>query len=244
MASNLLQDVLRYTAHERIDTLVNDKDDSDDELVNVFSLPGTPARSRPPTRPTSPSRGTPGRLIRGPLLTTSIKQSTDPLKVFSFEICQRIFSLLGIRDLARCARVSLRWRKSQTLNYVWFQHYRKENFYDTSLPQGKWTKRESKQNWLSMYTQVMANRSPPFEIGRSRSGYTSPPTSGYQTPREIREERWRLEAEVVEKPGKTEMREMYKELNGRKSKAKGKLGGVVGIRDKGGWAESLDEGWN
>jgi hypothetical protein len=31
---------------------------------------------------------------------------------------------------------------------VWFQHYRKENFYDTSLPQGKWTKRESKQNWV------------------------------------------------------------------------------------------------
>ena len=32
---------------------------------------------------------------------------------------------------------------------VWFQHYRKENFHDESLPPGKWTKRESKQNWVS-----------------------------------------------------------------------------------------------
>jgi hypothetical protein len=142
---------------------------------------------------------------------------------------------------------------------VWFQHYRKENFYDTSLPQGKWTKRESKQNWvrcdlqgfvltsstigrqLFMYAQMISNRSPSLEPVRSRSGHTSPATSGYQTPREIREERWRVEAEAVEKPGKVEMREMYKELNGRKSKAKGKLGGTIGIRDKGGW--SLDEGW-
>jgi hypothetical protein len=35
-------------------------------------------------------------------------------------------------------------------NPVWFQHYRKENFQDDSLPPGKWTKRESKQNWVSL----------------------------------------------------------------------------------------------
>ncbi|KAI0294737.1 hypothetical protein BC826DRAFT_1010113 [Russula brevipes] len=241
MTSNLLQGVLKHSAHERLDALAHDRDDSDDELVNVFSLPGTPARSRPSTRPPSPSRGTSGRLPRGPLFTASAKQSTDPLKAFPTEISQRIFTSLGIRDLARCARVSRKWRKSQTLNYVWFQHYRKENFYDTSLPQGKWTKRESKQNWLFMYAQMISNRSPSLEPVRSRSGHTSPATSGYQTPREIREGRWRVEAEAVEKPGKAEMREMYKELNGRKSKAKGKLGGTIGIRDKGGW--SLDEGW-
>jgi hypothetical protein len=40
------------------------------------------------------------------------------------------------------------------------------------------------------------------------------------------------------------MREMYKELNGRKSKAKGKLGGTTGIRDKGGWTGGFDEGWD
>jgi hypothetical protein len=87
-----------------------------------------------------------------------------------------------------------------------------------------------------MYAQMISNRSPPF------GPVLSPATSGYQTPREIKEERWRLEAEAVEKPAKTEMREMYKELNGRKSKAKGKLGGTMGIRDKGGWMGSLDEG--
>ncbi|KAH9036594.1 hypothetical protein EDB85DRAFT_1939267 [Lactarius pseudohatsudake] len=242
MASNLLQDVLRHTAHGHIDAHSHDKEDSDDELVNVFSLPGTPPRSRPSTRPPSPSRGGLARLPRGHLLTTSAKQSTDPLRAFPTEISQRIFGLLGIRDLARCARVSRKWHKSQTLNYVWFQHYRKENFHDTSLPQGKWTKRESKQNWVSMYAQAMCNRSPPFGPVQSRSAHTSPPGSGYQTPREIREERWRLEAAAVERPGKAEMREMYKELNGRKSKAKGKLGGITGIRDKGGWSGSLDEG--
>jgi hypothetical protein len=92
-----------------------------------------------------------------------------------------------------------------------------------------------------MYAQMISNRSPSLEPVRSRSGHSTPATSGYQTPREIREERWRVEAEAVEKPGKAEMREMYKELNGRKSKAKGKLGGTIGIRDKGGW--SLNEGW-
>ena len=31
---------------------------------------------------------------------------------------------------------------------VWFRRYRKENFNDESLPPGKWTRRESKQNWV------------------------------------------------------------------------------------------------
>jgi hypothetical protein len=35
MASNLLQGVLKHSAHERLDALGHDKDDSDDELVNV-----------------------------------------------------------------------------------------------------------------------------------------------------------------------------------------------------------------
>ena len=97
-----------------------------------------------------------------------------------------------------------------------------------------------------MYAQMLSNRSdsPPFGPVRSRSGHVSPTASGHQTPREIREERWRLEAEAVEKPGKIEMREMYKELNGRKSKAKAKLGGTTGIRDKGGWTGSFGEGWD
>lgn len=40
MTSNLLQGVLKLSAHERLDALVHDKDDdSDDELVNVVRSP-------------------------------------------------------------------------------------------------------------------------------------------------------------------------------------------------------------
>ncbi len=63
--------------------------------------------------------------------------------------------------------------------------------------------------------------------------------SGHQTPRELKEEKWRLEAEASARPGKVEMRGMYKELGGRKSRGKTKLGSS-GIRDKGGWSESGD----
>jgi len=65
--------------------------------------------------------------------------------------------------------------------------------------------------------------------------------SGYQTPREIKEEQWKLESEASSKPGKLEMREMYKELGGRKARTKTKLGST-GIRDKGGWDDG-SEAW-
>ncbi|KAN0121388.1 hypothetical protein V8E52_003284, partial [Russula decolorans] len=94
MTPNFLEGDLKHSAHERLDTLVGNKDDdSDDELVNAFSPPG-PARSRPSTRSSS-SRGTPGRLAHKLALTASAKQSTDPLRVFPTEISQRIFTLLG-----------------------------------------------------------------------------------------------------------------------------------------------------
>ena len=138
---------------------------------------------------------------------------------------------------------------------MWFQHYRKENFHDESLPPGKWTKRESKQNWVgtfqisgektpllthdsvaqrTTYLNTIPNRSPPQS---PRSGYLTPLRSGQQTPREIREEKWKQEADGVARPSKVEMREMYKELGGRKARGKGKLGGTSGMRDRGGWGE-------
>ncbi|KIK66053.1 hypothetical protein GYMLUDRAFT_239702 [Collybiopsis luxurians FD-317 M1] len=212
-------------------------DDSDDELVNVVSMPGTPARTRPP----SPSRGAAARPLRGPL---HISPKTDPLKAFPTELSQRIFNKLSIRDLAKCALVSKKWNRSQTINYVWFQRYRKENFHDESLPPGKWTRRESKQNWRLTYLKSNSNRSP---TNGSFSGYSTPSSpksgygSGYQTPREIKEERWRQENEATATPGKIEMRAIYKEMGGRKSRAKTKLGSS-GVRDKGGWPGG-DEGW-
>lgn len=75
------------------------------------------------------------------------------------------------------------------------------------------------------------------------SGYsTSGTRSGYQTPKEMREEQWRAEAtDPMKRPSKNELREMYKELGGRKSKTKGKLGGTGMTRDRGGFAAGDDE---
>lgn len=68
---------------------------------------------------------------------------------------------------------------------------------------------------------------------------SSPSRSGYQTPKEINEERWRAEEQI--RPGKVEMREMYKELGGRKSRNKTKLGSAGGYRDKTGWVDHVEE---
>ena len=53
----------------------------------------------------------------------------------------------------------------------------------------------------------------------------------------MREEKWRVESESQQKPTKIEMREMYKELGGRKARGKGKVGMEAGARDRGGWGE-------
>lgn len=147
---------------------------------------------------------------------------------------------------------------------MWFLHYRKDNFCDDSLPPGKWTKRESKQNWVrlpvcdlprlvlhangTLILQRVIHLSTVAQ--RSTETYSSPPSrgvsntnyssgghsgSGDQTPREVREERWRAEAEGAAKPGKVEMRSMYKEMGGRKAKTKTKMGREGEQRDKGGW---------
>ena len=90
---------------------------------------------------------------------------------------------------------------------------------------------------------------PPSRVSRPNSpltdtyslnGSASPRSgSGYATPREIREEQWRQEAEEKTKPGKLEMREMYKEMGGRKARGKNKIG--AGSRDKGGWDNGFDD---
>jgi hypothetical protein len=95
----------------------------------------------------------------------------------------------------------------------------------------------------TLYLQVnRGNKSPTTGASSySRgSGYASPSESGYMTPRELKEEQWRLEAEATARPGKVEMRGMYKELGGRKSRSKVKLGSSGGVRDKGGWGDGED----
>jgi len=230
----------------------------DDELINVQSVAVSPRSvSRNPSRPTSrshsPSRlgGAAARPAPGPLLLSPSKKlitpSKDPLKVLPSELNQRIFGMLTIRQLAKCARVSRKWSKSQTINYVWFQHYRMENFHDESLPQGKWTRRESKQNWRVVFLdnrKKVAKENGDY-LGANyyvRTGASTPSYagSGYQTPREIREEKWKQEADET-KPTKNEMRDMYKELGGRKAKTKGKYQTDTTSRDRGGWTDATTE---
>jgi len=228
---SLLQDVLKHqtldSIERRFDTSHPDSDNSDDELVNVMSMPGTPSLSRPATRPGSPSPGVASRssMSKPP----NHRAHSDPLKAFPTHLSQRIFGFLGISDLAKCARVCRKWHSSQSINYVWFRRYRKENFNDESLPPGKWTRRESKQNWRILYIQSIPARE---SVG---SGYTTSTTrSGYQSPREVKEEQWRSETLAASRPSKGDMREMYKELGGRKSKSKTKVGATGRSRDKGG----------
>jgi len=43
------------------------------------------------------------------------------LKALPTELSQRIFSYLSVPELARCALVSWKWNRSQTINYGRFQ---------------------------------------------------------------------------------------------------------------------------
>ncbi|KDQ17618.1 hypothetical protein BOTBODRAFT_29794 [Botryobasidium botryosum FD-172 SS1] len=260
---SLLQDLLKQTSIDRRNGLrpltrhrsPSPDSDGDSELIGVVTTPGTPRRiaSRPSSisssrassqPPSPPSYNLPASTrSRGPHPLTGVSRvkstsSTDPLKVLPTEINQRIFGLLTLRDLATCSRVNRKWKKSQTLNYVWFQQYRKENFQDTSLPPGKWTRRESKQDWRQIY-MTSSRPSPP-----SSARFISLPASGIQTPRELREEQWRNEAAETASPkkgaAKVEMREMYKELGGRMARGKNRVKNGES-RDRGGWNAGSDD---
>ncbi|KAF8330330.1 uncharacterized protein EI90DRAFT_3060317 [Cantharellus anzutake] len=142
--------------------------------------------------------------------------------------------MLSSKDLASASRVCVKWNKSQSLNYLWFRHYRKEEFGDKSLPTGKWTRRESKENWRKTYFQTLRH-SAELDGNTSRYGYATPQYSGsgHATPKEMREERWAQENSGPNGTGlgKIEMREMYKSLGGRMAKSKNRGSG----RDRGGW---------
>lgn len=79
----------------------------------------TPSRATSPTRVGAASRRSAGRLLLSPTKSSksSKESSRDPLKILPSEISQKIFGLLTIHQLARCARVCRKWSKSQTLNY-------------------------------------------------------------------------------------------------------------------------------
>ncbi|KAF9508021.1 hypothetical protein BS47DRAFT_1418298 [Hydnum rufescens UP504] len=250
---SLLHDVLKPTLPSAVDQIsarlsrltgpddltrrrnLQKDDSSDDELINVISRSASPTRTGATTR-------RPPRMLHLSSLDSPKRSKTDPLRVLPTDLTQRIFAQLSVKDLAGTSRVSVKWNKSQSLNYLWFQHYRKVELNDNTLPTGKWTRRESKENWRKIYMKTARERAS-LDGSISRYGYATPPamSSGYSTPREIREERWAQENSTALGGsgglGKVEMREMYKELGGRKAKTKNKIGGG---RDKGGW-EGLDD---
>lgn len=92
-----------------------------------------------------------------------------------------------------------------------------------------------------VFRETVLARDSETSIGLVDPSSTTP--SGYQTPREIKEDQWKAEAQAMERPDKREMREMYKELGGRKARGKGRLPtgvGGGGNRDRGGW-EAYEE---
>ncbi|TIA94460.1 hypothetical protein E3P81_00049 [Wallemia ichthyophaga] len=152
----------------------------------------------------------------------------DPMKIFTHDISTNIFRRLSQQDLKQCHRVCKRWRRSQVINYIWFEIYR-QRFFDgesTQSLQGKWTRRESRQDWKLMYKS--ANRRP-FESAVVEQLERS------ITPSQIREAQWDAEANKPP-PTKNEQREEYKLLKGRKPRSKGVRGENTskGVRDESG----------
>ncbi|EJT99065.1 hypothetical protein DACRYDRAFT_56469 [Dacryopinax primogenitus] len=219
-----------------------EEEESDEELVGVVSGSATPARA---SRPGSPTRlGASTRRAPGPLLLSTSK--TDPFRRLNTELLIRLLMYLQPRELARCCQVCRKWCNSQAANFVWFRHRRNAALHeDLPLVTGTtptWTKRESKQNWRREYAALLAKQREdvpliaPFSRASSRPSSRaggSPTPSGYQTPREVKEEIWAREAEGRDKPSKVEMREAYKELGGRKARVKGSGGWEKGAgRDR------------
>ncbi|KAK0560041.1 hypothetical protein OC844_004015 [Tilletia horrida] len=101
---------------------------SDDELVDVASLPGTaPGTPRNASRPSSPPPalrvdGSPTKAASRSRAAAKIKSKTDPLRTLPSEVSQRIFLQLSIPSLLSCSAVSKRWRRSATLNFCWFKY--------------------------------------------------------------------------------------------------------------------------
>ena len=61
-----------------------------------------------------PPASSPLKPLRG---ANSERRTLDPIRIIPTSVCNKIFSMLDMRSLARCARVSRKWSKSQTLNY-------------------------------------------------------------------------------------------------------------------------------
>jgi hypothetical protein len=91
-----------------------------------------------------------------------------------------------------------------------------------------------------MYGKTQKEREPPVLSRQSRRESRMTSRQHSPTRAQLKEEMWEQQDVATERPDKLEMREMYKELGGRKAKDKTKMGRQGGTRDKGGWAD-LDD---
>ncbi|KAF8310880.1 hypothetical protein DL93DRAFT_2169444 [Clavulina sp. PMI_390] len=230
---------------------------SDDDWVNVVSAPGTPRRlmalSRAQSRNTSPTRS--GARSSNLASSRPISRATSPrppkvkapvnptdpfsvLKKDSKLILRIVSQLSDVKDLAACSGVASHWRNSKQLNYMWYRTNRMLELGYISAPYGMWTGKEAKENWRAKYMRTVRSLEAAEYTSTSRYGYSTPsaPSSGYSTPRSIREEAWAAEAQEAA-TDKGEMRQMYKEMGGRKARAKAKVGMGGKGKDRGGWGE-------
>ena len=228
---------------------------SDDEMVNVVSLPGTvpgtPHISRPPS-PGGMSRTTPSKrstLARSMGSSISSRKSkTDPLRSLPKEISQRIFLSLPVSSLIALSQVNKRYRRSATLNYCWYKQCNKGTMVEeqaedlVSSGGAKWTRRASKMDWKTQYAKQRKMEAKEQQRLESLpgSGAVTPSRTqrlrdeGIKTASEQRQDEWREQ----EQQGytKEEMRDWYKQQGGTKG------GKLKGKRGKGGSKTGADDG--
>lgn len=119
----------------------------------------------------------------------------------------------------------------------------------------QWSKAESKKQWKTAFRQTLKRSDPNAEpeIDPNRVDIDSLHTSGAATPNDGRHSyagmgsggaaRWADQGAGAMTPTerKVAAREGYKAMGGRKSRAKRKMGGEMGMKDKGG-AAVVDDG--
>lgn len=229
---------------------------SDDELVNVISLPGTvpgtPHISRPPspgggitTRSTPSKRSTLGRSLGSAGILR--KSKTDPLRTLPKEVSQRIFLSLPVSALISLSQVNKRYRRSATLNYCWYRQCNKnamveEQTDDVGSGGAKWTRRASKMDWKTQYAKQKKMEAKEQNRLESLpgSGTVTPSRTqrlrdeGIKTASEQRQDEWREQEQ--QGYSKEEMRDWYKQQGGTKG------GKLKGKRGKGGSKTGMDDG--
>ncbi|KAE8267549.1 hypothetical protein A4X09_0g4796 [Tilletia walkeri] len=200
------QDGTTESSEQQLTEWVNISHVSDDELVDVISLPGTaPGTPRNISRPSSPSNG--NRTETSPSKSSSrsrvaavggsavkTKSKTDPLRSLPAEVSQRIFLQLSIPTLISCSAVSKRWRRSATLNFCWFKYSQAfdpvENvdFFLSIPPPASSQPSSSSKNTTDLIT---GNNSSPSKKASSSSGPSAAAPAAMWTRRESRTD-WKL----------------------------------------------------